>query len=141
MNEIKEGIDSIQRRIQSLHDKYQSIQKEIKKLEKQREYFSYGHKESVMGTIVWKLGRCSKSGCIPCRTTNKNTHGPYPHLQWRNEDNRIETKYLSKEKFRDYYIKINISQQLNELEELLIKQEKKKQKIEQTINDLLYKLG
>lgn len=137
---IKSEIRTVQTKLTVLQEKYESIEKEINKITQQLKYASHGLKERIEGNIVWKLGRCNKTECYPCRELKKNTHGPYPNLVMTDKNGKVRTRYISLENYHEIDRQFELTRRVKNLEESLIRKEQEKQKIEQTINDLLYRL-
>lgn len=99
-----------------------NIENEIEKI---TEEIMHMENSGIRGYLVLKLVRCGKSQCHCMR--GGNLHGPYPHLQWHDENGKTKTKYINRKKLPEVQKKLmereKLNKRLNELKVLKTQKE------------------
>lgn len=104
--------------------KLDNINKKILELE---EKINGKHDNGLTGALVDKYIKCGKSGC---KCSQGYKHGPYPHIQYYDEDGKLKTIYIRKKQAIEYREKISQNEEYRKTIKQLIKLYKSKIKLE-----------
>ncbi|MFW6024871.1 MAG: DUF6788 family protein [Candidatus Woesearchaeota archaeon] len=103
------------------------IYDEIKSMEKNIEG---RHDNGLSGTLIMKAIKCGKPGC-KCR--EGYLHGPYPHIQYYNDEHVLKTIYIRKKQKEEYEEKLALNKDFRKKIKKLIALHKKRIKLEKEV--------
>ncbi|MBL4952157.1 hypothetical protein JK635_08020 [Neobacillus sp. YIM B02564] len=137
---IKEISKELIHQIEHLSKKYESLESLKQTILSDLPTLRDKVKERMEGTIVMKKICCHKKNCSTCGGT-RNEHGPYPHLQWRDEKTgKIKTRYISRKNLPYFEEQLELSKKVFKRERVLVKINERQQKIFLTLDTCLFRM-
>jgi hypothetical protein len=136
---IDHVVRNVVKQVNHLLEKYQSLsllkQKVLEEIPALEERIA----ERLEGSIVYKKICCHKAGCRTCGGT-ENAHGPYPHLQWRDERGVLKTRYISRKNLPYFREQLELSRKLARDLRLLSRIQDRQSRILRTLENVNYQL-